>query len=123
MPTHFDAIVIGTGQAGPALAARLSAAHMKVAVIEKHRFGGTCVNDGCTPTKTMVASAYAARMAARAAEYGVRIDGAPRVDMKRVKARKDTIVATSSGNVEKWMRGLEGAAVYQGHARFTARAY
>ena len=121
MPTHFDAIVIGTGQAGPALAARLSAAHMKVAVIERHRFGGTCVNDGCTPTKAMVASAYAARMAARAAEYGVRIDGAPRVDMKRVKARKDTIVATSSGNVEKWMRGLEGAAVYQGHARFTAR--
>ena len=120
MPTHFDAIVIGTGQAGPALAARLAGARKKVAVIERHRFGGTCVNDGCTPTKTMVASAYAARMAERAAEYGVRIQGEARVDMKRVKARKDAIVASSSGNVEKWMRGLEGAAVYQGHARFTA---
>jgi pyruvate/2-oxoglutarate dehydrogenase complex dihydrolipoamide dehydrogenase (E3) component len=119
MPTHFDAIVIGTGQAGPALAARLSGARMKVAVIERHRFGGTCVNDGCTPTKTMVASAYAARMAARAAEYGVHIGAEARVDMKQVKARKDTIVATSGGNVEKWMRGLEGATVYQGHARFT----
>src|SRR5918992_1487586 len=119
MPNHFDAIVIGTGQAGPALAARLSGARMKVAVIERHRFGGTCVNDGCTPTKTMVASAYAARMAVRAAEYGVHIAGEARVDMKRVKARKDAIVATSGGNVEKWMRGLEGATVYQGHARFT----
>ncbi len=121
MPTHFDAIVIGTGQAGPALAARLSAARMKVAVIEKHRFGGTCVNDGCTPTKAMVASAYAARVASRAAEYGVQVESAPRVDMKRVKARKDAIVANSSGNVEKWMRGLDGARVYQGHARFTGR--
>jgi pyruvate/2-oxoglutarate dehydrogenase complex dihydrolipoamide dehydrogenase (E3) component len=120
MPTHFDAIVIGTGQAGPALAARLAGARMKVAVVERHRFGGTCVNDGCTPTKTMVASAYAARMAERAAEYGVRIEGGARVDMKRVKARKDAIVATSSGNVEKWMRGLESARVFQGHARFTA---
>jgi pyruvate/2-oxoglutarate dehydrogenase complex dihydrolipoamide dehydrogenase (E3) component len=119
MPTHFDAIVIGTGQAGPALAARLSGTGMKLAVIEKHRFGGTCVNDGCTPTKTMVASAYAARVASRAAEYGVRLAGDTRVDMKRVKARKDDIVATASGNVEKWMRGLKGATVYQGHARFT----
>jgi pyruvate/2-oxoglutarate dehydrogenase complex dihydrolipoamide dehydrogenase (E3) component len=119
MPTHFDAIVIGTGQAGPALAARLAAERMKVAVIERHRFGGTCVNDGCTPTKTMVASAYAARMAARAAEYGVALPGGPQVDMKRVKARKDSIVSNSSGNVEKWMRGLESGKVYQGHARFT----
>ncbi len=119
MPTQFDAIVIGTGQAGPALAARLAGAGMKVAVIERDRFGGTCVNDGCTPTKTLVASAYAARMAARAAEYGVQLPGAPKVDMKRVKARKDAIVATSRRNVEKWMRGLEGATVYRGHARFT----
>jgi pyruvate/2-oxoglutarate dehydrogenase complex dihydrolipoamide dehydrogenase (E3) component len=119
MPTHFDAIVIGTGQAGPALAARFSSARMKVAVIERHRFGGTCVNDGCTPTKTMVASAYAARVAARAGEYGVEVPSGARIDMKRVKARKDAIVANSSGNVEKWMRGLEGARVYQGHARFT----
>jgi pyruvate/2-oxoglutarate dehydrogenase complex dihydrolipoamide dehydrogenase (E3) component len=119
MPKHFDAIVIGTGQAGPALAARLSSARMKVAVIERHLFGGTCVNDGCTPTKTMVASAYAARMAARAAEYGVEIAGKPRLDMKRVKARKDAIVSASRESVEKWMRDLQGATVYQGHARFT----
>jgi pyruvate/2-oxoglutarate dehydrogenase complex dihydrolipoamide dehydrogenase (E3) component len=119
MPKRFDAIVIGTGQAGPALAARLSGAGMKVAVIEKHKFGGTCVNDGCTPTKTMVASAYAARVASRSAEYGVQLSGEIRVDMKRVKARKDEIVAAASGSVEKWMRGLNGATVYQGHARFT----
>jgi pyruvate/2-oxoglutarate dehydrogenase complex dihydrolipoamide dehydrogenase (E3) component len=118
MADAFDAIVIGTGQAGPALAARFSKAGRKVAVIERHKFGGTCVNDGCTPTKTLIASAYAARVAARAAEYGVQIDGATRVDMKRVKARKDEVVAASAGGVEKWMRGLENIRVYQGHARF-----
>src|SRR4051794_23656501 len=75
MTTHFDAIVIGTGQAGPALAARLAGAGQKVAVIERDKFGGTCVNDGCTPTKTMVASAYAARLAARSAQYGVVMGG------------------------------------------------
>ena len=117
MPSTFDAIVIGTGQAGPALAARLAGAGMKVAVVERHKFGGTCVNDGCTPTKALIASAYGARIAARAAEYGVQVDGA-RVDMKRVKARKDAIVAASAGNVEKWMRGLENVRVYRGHARF-----
>jgi pyruvate/2-oxoglutarate dehydrogenase complex dihydrolipoamide dehydrogenase (E3) component len=119
MSHRFDAIIIGTGQAGPALAARLSGAGMKVAVIERDKFGGTCVNDGCTPTKTMVASAYAARSAARAAEYGVSISGGTKVDMKRVKARKDAVVAKSSGGVEKWLRGLNGVKVYQGHARFT----
>jgi pyruvate/2-oxoglutarate dehydrogenase complex dihydrolipoamide dehydrogenase (E3) component len=118
MPARFDALVIGTGQAGPALAARLAGAGMKVAIVEKHRFGGTCVNDGCTPTKAMVASAYAAHMARRAADYGVLIDAKPRVDMPRVKARKDAIVAKSSRNVEKWMEGLKGARVYRGHARF-----
>jgi pyruvate/2-oxoglutarate dehydrogenase complex dihydrolipoamide dehydrogenase (E3) component len=119
--SRFDAIIVGTGQAGPALAARLSGAGMKVAVIERNKFGGTCVNDGCTPTKTMVASAYAARTAARATEYGVEIPGKAKVDMKRVKARKDTVVAKSSGGVEKWLRGLNGVTVYQGHARFTGR--
>jgi pyruvate/2-oxoglutarate dehydrogenase complex dihydrolipoamide dehydrogenase (E3) component len=119
MLTHFDAIVIGTGQAGPALAARLSGAGMKLAVIEKHKFGGTCVNDGCTPTKTLVASAYAARIASRSAEYGVRVSGEVRVDMKRVKARKDEIVAAASSSVEKSVRELKGATVYRGHARFT----
>jgi pyruvate/2-oxoglutarate dehydrogenase complex dihydrolipoamide dehydrogenase (E3) component len=112
----FDAIVVGTGQAGPALAARLSKAGQKVAVIERDKFGGTCVNDGCTPTKTLIASAYAARIAARAAEYGVKVSK-PRVDMKRVKARKDAVVRKSSGGVEKWMRDV--ATVFHGHARFT----
>jgi pyruvate/2-oxoglutarate dehydrogenase complex dihydrolipoamide dehydrogenase (E3) component len=113
----FDAIIVGTGQAGPALAARLSKAGQKVAVIERDKFGGTCVNDGCTPTKTLIASAYAARLTARAAEYGVRT-GKPRVDMKRVKARKDKVVRDASGGVEKWMRKLENATVIRGHARF-----
>lgn len=103
----LDALVIGTGQAG-----------MKVAIAERDKFGGTCVNNGCTPTKTMVASAYAARLARRAADYGIVLDDAPRVDMKRVKARKDEIVRKSSEGVEKWMRGLEGVQVFTGHARF-----
>jgi pyruvate/2-oxoglutarate dehydrogenase complex dihydrolipoamide dehydrogenase (E3) component len=119
---NFDALVIGTGQAGPALAGRLSGAGMKVAVVEKARFGGTCVNDGCTPTKAMVASAYAAHLARRAGEYGVLLDSSPRVDMKRVKARKDEIVRRSSEGVEKWMEGLKDATVYRGHARFVAPA-
>ena len=111
MNQRFDAIVIGTGQAGPALAARLSGAGMKVAIIERGRFGGTCVNTGCIPTKTLVASAYAARLARRAAEYGVVIGGPITVDMKQVKARKDQMSERSSGNVEKWVRGLEHCAV------------
>jgi len=94
--TVFDAIVVGTGQAGPSLAARLSGAGLKVAVVEKDKFGGTCVNNGCTPTKAMVASAYAARIASRATDYGVVLDGMPRMDMKRVKARKDEIARVSS---------------------------
>ncbi|NMV40763.1 FAD-containing oxidoreductase [Ralstonia insidiosa] len=118
MTQRFDAIIIGTGQAGPALAARLSGAGMQVAIIERGRFGGTCVNTGCIPTKTLVASAYAARLAQRAAEYGVMIDGPVNVDMARVKARKDEISGRSSHGVEQWVRGLEHCTVFQGHARF-----
>lgn len=118
MAQEFDAIVIGTGQAGPALAARLAGTGMKLAVIERARFGGTCVNTGCIPTKTLIASAYVAQQARRAAEYGVTIDGPVAVDMKRVKARKDEISGRSSSNVEKWMRGLKNVAVFHGHARF-----
>lgn len=121
-PASFDAIIVGTGQAGPALAARLSGAGWKVAVVERHKFGGTCVNDGCTPTKAMVASAYAAHMARRAAEYGVVLDATPRIDMKRVKARKDEIVRKSSSGVEQWVEDLKGATVYRGHARFVGRS-
>ena len=118
MTVRFDAIVIGTGQAGPALAARLSTAGMRVAVVERKQFGGTCVNTGCIPTKTLVASAYAAYLARRAAEYGVAIDGNIGVDMKRVKARKDEISGRSNKGVEGWMRGLKNGTVYHGHARF-----
>jgi len=114
----YDAIVIGTGQAGPALAARLSAADMKVAVIERERFGGTCVNTGCIPTKTLVASAYAAHLTRRAGDYGVTIGGAIGVDMKRVKTRKDEVSGRSNKGVEDWMRGLKNGTVYHGHARF-----
>jgi len=121
MPSIFDAIVIGTGQAGPPLAARLAHAGMKVAVVEKQRFGGTCVNDGCTPTKAMIASAYAAHMARRAGDYGVMLDASPRVDMKQVKARKDEIVRKSRDGVERWMQGLDDAKVYRGHARFVGQ--
>src|SRR3981081_2432416 len=100
MADSFDATIIGTGQAGPPLAARLAGAGMKVAVIERKLFGGTCVNTGCTPTKTLVASAYAAHIARRAADYGVTIQGPVTVDMKRVKARKDGIVSESAKGLE-----------------------
>jgi pyruvate/2-oxoglutarate dehydrogenase complex dihydrolipoamide dehydrogenase (E3) component len=89
--TTYDAIIIGTGQAGPSLAVRLAGSGMKVAIIERKRFGGTCVNNGCIPTKTLIASARAAHVARRAGEYGVRIDSSIDVDMKKVKERKDDV--------------------------------
>ena len=118
MSRHFDTIIIGTGQAGPALAARFAAAGMRVAIIERHKFGGTCVNTGCIPTKTLVASAYAAHMARRGAEYGFAVNGDVRVDMKRVKARKDEVSGRSNRGVEEWLRGLKNCTLIQGHARF-----
>lgn len=114
----YDAIVIGTGQAGPSLAAALAGAGMQVAVVERHRFGGTCVNVGCIPTKALVASAHAAHVARRAGEFGVVIGGGVSVDMKKVKARKDAIVRRSSEGVEKWLRTLDNVTVHTGHARF-----
>ena len=118
MALRFDAIVIGTGQAGPFVANRLARAGSKVAVIERGRFGGTCVNTGCIPTKTMVASAYAAHLARRAAEFGVGVGGGVTVDMARVKARKDEISGASSTGVEAGLRKTENCTVYTGHARF-----
>ena len=118
MPQHFDAIIIGTGQAGPSLAARFAAAGMTVAIIERHKFGGTCVNTGCVPTKTLIASAEAAHFARRGSEYGFVVNGDVRMDMKRVKARKDAISGASSKGVEDWLRGLRNCRVIQGHARF-----
>jgi pyruvate/2-oxoglutarate dehydrogenase complex dihydrolipoamide dehydrogenase (E3) component len=116
--SEFDAIIIGTGQAGPALAHRLAGSSMKVAIAERHLFGGTCVNTGCTPTKTLVASAYAAHMARRAADFGIVIEGGVRVDMKKVKARKDYVSGLSNKGVERSLRSNPNIAVYQGHARF-----
>ena len=118
MSRHFDAIIIGTGQAGPSLAARCAAAGMTVAIIERHKFGGTCVNTGCIPTKTLVASAYAAHVARRGAEYGFVVNGDVHVDMKRVKDRKDEVAGRSNRGVEEWLRGLKNCTVIQGHARF-----
>src|SRR5262245_6997526 len=112
---NYDAIIVGTGQAGPPLARRLVAAGWKVAVIERKLFGGTCVNTGCTPTKTLVASAYAAHAARRAADYGVTISGAVNVNMKAVKARKDAVVAQSRNGVERSLKTLKGCTVYEGH--------
>jgi pyruvate/2-oxoglutarate dehydrogenase complex dihydrolipoamide dehydrogenase (E3) component len=118
MSTNFDAIIIGTGQAGPPLARRLVDAGMTVAVVERHLFGGTCVNTGCIPTKAMVASAYAAHMARRGADFGLVPPARVQVDMKRVKARKDAISERSRTGVETTLRGLERCTVLTGHARF-----
>jgi pyruvate/2-oxoglutarate dehydrogenase complex dihydrolipoamide dehydrogenase (E3) component len=118
MPEAYDAIVIGAGQAGPPLAGRLSAAGMSVAVVERKLFGGTCVNTGCIPTKALVASAYAAHLARRAAEYGVATGGAVAVDMKAVKARKDGISTRARTGVETWLAGMERCKTYRSHARF-----
>jgi pyruvate/2-oxoglutarate dehydrogenase complex dihydrolipoamide dehydrogenase (E3) component len=117
---EYDAIVIGTGQSGPALAHRLTGAGMRVAIAERHRFGGTCVNTGCTPTKTLVASAYAAHLARRASEYGVMLDGPVRVDMRKVKARKDYVAGLSNKGVERSLRNNPRISVYLGHARFVS---
>jgi pyruvate/2-oxoglutarate dehydrogenase complex dihydrolipoamide dehydrogenase (E3) component len=118
MATKYDAIIIGTGQAGPALAVRLASAGMKTAIIERKRSGGTCVNNGCIPTKTLVASARAAHIARRAGEYGVMINGSLVVDMKKVKERKDAVVRRSNEGVEQWLKSTENLTVYEGHARF-----
>ncbi|MGI8989365.1 MAG: FAD-containing oxidoreductase [Bryobacteraceae bacterium] len=114
----FDAIVIGTGQSGPPLAVRLAGAGWKVAVIERKLFGGTCINTGCIPTKTMVASARAAHMARRGAEFGVVLDSPVHVDMKRVKARKDAIVRQSHDGVEKQLKSTQNITVFEAQARF-----
>jgi pyruvate/2-oxoglutarate dehydrogenase complex dihydrolipoamide dehydrogenase (E3) component len=118
MSMKYDAIVIGTGQAGPSLSVRLADTGMKVAIIERKRFGGTCVNTGCIPTKTLVASARAAYVARRAGDYGVMIDGSIAVNMKKVKERKDAVVRRSNEGVEKWLKNTGNLRAYQGHARF-----
>lgn len=115
--TAFDAIIVGAGQAGPPLAGRLVDAGQTVAVVERKLVGGTCVNYGCIPTKTLVASAYAAHLARRGAEYGIGT-GEVTVDMAKVKGRKDGIVTADRDGVESWLEGMDGCTLLRGHARF-----
>ena len=117
MTEKYDAIVIGTGQSGPSLAVRLANAGRKTAIIERNLFGGTCVNVGCVPTKTLIASARAAHVARHGADFGVTIDGNITVDMMRVKARKDSVVRQSNEGVTKWLRNTPNLTVLEGHAR------
>jgi pyruvate/2-oxoglutarate dehydrogenase complex dihydrolipoamide dehydrogenase (E3) component len=114
----FDAIIVGAGQSGPSLAGRLTTAGMTVALIERHLVGGTCVNTGCMPTKTLVASAYAAHLARRAADFGVQA-GPVAVDMKAVAARAHSVTLTARGNNERWLEGMAGLTFLRGHARFS----
>lgn len=118
MTRAFDAIVIGAGQAGPFLAARMVQAGMTVALIERKLFGGTCVNTGCMPTKTMVASAYAAHLARRTADYGVVTSGAVSIDMKRVQARAAKVTLDARTGLEGWLRSMSGCTVIDGQASF-----
>lgn len=118
MPERYDAIIIGTGQAGPSLAVKLANAGQRVAVIERHRFGGTCVNTGCIPTKTLIASARMAYLARRASDFGVEIGGPITVNMKRVKARKDEVAGESEAGVEKSLRSTPNCTVYKAAAKF-----
>ena len=117
MTTHFDAVIVGAGQAGPSLAGRLTAAGQRVAIVERKLIGGTCVNNGCIPTKTLVASAHAAQLARRGVEYGV-ATGPVSVDMVKVKARKDDIMLGDRKGVEDWLDSMESCTVFRGHARF-----
>ena len=117
MTEHFDAIIVGAGQAGPPLAGRLTAAGQRVALVERKLIGGTCVNTGCIPTKTLVASAHAAHLARRGAEYGV-ATGPISVDMAKVKARKDDVMLKDRNGVESWLDSMDGCTVFRGHARF-----
>ncbi|OFZ94366.1 MAG: mercuric reductase [Betaproteobacteria bacterium RIFCSPLOWO2_02_67_12] len=119
MAERFDAIVIGAGQAGPALAVRCGKEGLRTALVERHRFGGTCVNNGCVPTKTLIASARAAHVARRAADYGIAIDAPIRIDMARVKARKDAVVRHSREGVRRWLDGARNVSVIEGHAAFS----
>jgi pyruvate/2-oxoglutarate dehydrogenase complex dihydrolipoamide dehydrogenase (E3) component len=115
---HFDALIIGAGQAGPPLAQRLTGAGQRVCLIERKLFGGTCVNTGCMPTKTLVASAYAAQLARRAAQYGVELDGPVRIDMGKVRQRAATVTLNARNGVEQWLQQMPNCTVVRGQASF-----
>ncbi len=118
MTQDYDAIIIGTGQSGPPLAGRFDREGLKVAVVERHKVGGSCVNAGCIPTKTLVASARAAYMARRAADFGIVVEGEVRADMKRVKERMREISGQSNQGLTAWLEGMENVTLLRGHARF-----
>src|SRR5881394_1107852 len=118
MPERFDAIVIGAGQAGPALCARLDQEGLKTALIERKLLGGTCVNNGCIPTKTLIASARAMHMARRGDEYGFSV-AKLKIDMRAVKRRKDHVVRQSTDGLRKWLKSMKNVTLVHGHARFT----
>src|SRR5512143_3572265 len=118
MATAYEALIIGTGQSGPSLAVRLAGAGMKTAILERKLYGGTCVNVGCIPTKTLVASARVAYLAHRAADFGLLIDGPISIDMKQVKARKDALVQASNEGIKDWLHHTENLTVYEGHGQF-----
>src|SRR5579875_3121610 len=115
---NYDAIVIGAGQAGGPLASALARAGHKTAIVEREHVGGTCVNEGCTPTKTMVASARDAYLARRGADYGVQT-GPVAVDMTVVRRRKRDIVEEFRSGSEKRLVGTEGVTLLMGEASFT----
>lgn len=117
---YFDALIVGGGQAGPSLAARLAGSGMKVALVERHHLGGTCVNTGCMPTKALVANAYAAHLASRAADYGVMLNSPIRIDFGKVMGRARSVTANARGGLEAWLGGLDNVTVLRGHARFVA---
>jgi pyruvate/2-oxoglutarate dehydrogenase complex dihydrolipoamide dehydrogenase (E3) component len=118
MKRKLDAIVIGAGQSGPSLAVRLAKAGQKVALVERRALGGTCVNDGCIPSKTLIASARAAWVARNASSFGVKVAGEVSVDMKRVRARKDAVVQESRDSLAHWIANTDGLELLHGHARF-----
>ena len=119
MTKRFDAIVIGTGQAGPSLANRLDQEGLKTAIIERKLVGGTCVNVGCIPTKTLVGSAKVAYAVRQARQFGVIVDGPVDVDMGLVKERKDAISGGSNKGLTEWLEGMENVTLIRGHARFS----
>lgn len=116
--THYDAIVIGAGQSGGPLSTALARAGWKTALIEREHVGGTCVNEGCTPTKTMVASARVAYLARRGADYGVH-NGPVTVEMTRVRQRKRDIVDSFRNGSQRRIESTEGVDLLMGEASFT----
>src|ERR1700694_4322587 len=120
MAERFDAIVIGAGQAAPALCARMDREGLKTALIERRMLGGTCVNYGCHPTKTLIARARVAALAGRAREFGLVLEGSPRVDMRAVKERMDGVVGDARARLGKWIGGMQHVSFIEGHARFAS---